>query len=64
MEKLLSILDKAPCRRVILVFFAEQKICKVYDFYSVNIAGGKLIQCYHIFGIVVFNIKQIGNLMV
>ena len=36
----------------------------MHDFYAVDIACGKFIKCYDIFGVVVFDFKQIGNLPV
>lgn len=36
----------------------------MYDFHSIDIACGQLVQCDHIFGVMIFNFQQIGNLTV
>lgn len=46
------------------IFTTQQKICQMYDLHTVNIACGKLIKCYDILGVVVFDFKQAGNLSV
>ena len=40
-----------------LIFTTQQEICQMHDFYAIDISCGQFVQCYHIFGVVVFDFK-------
>lgn len=44
------------------ILAAQQKIRQMYDFYAIEISCGQFVQRDHIFGVVIFDFKEIGNL--
>ena len=53
----LAVACPTPFASRFLIFTTQQEICQMHDFYAIDISCGQFVQCYHIFGVVVFDFK-------